>query len=235
MYISASQGLFQPHTPNDPPWSHLPGFASKLLGLGQAPQAYHGVWTVMSLEQGNSDARTQQTGVGLPQVMNVVQAGCGNTCNPSDQVAEDCSRRPFLFKKEKEKAKGEGCVLCRFWALLMRLPHLLFLCNCLRAYWVKFWGYKQQSEPVKLFVLVHAALCLLSMCVAPGCISLSAWVTCVLHFHLLGLLVLETHLPQIHSPGVCWARSSGPSELWRERLLNSVFISWLTYPKPNSS
>lgn len=134
--------------------------------------------------------------MGLPQVMNVVQAGCGNTCNPSDQVAEDCSRRPFLFKKEKEKAKGEGCVLCRFWALLMRLPHLLFLCNCLRAYWVKFWGYKQQSEPVKLFVLVHAALCLLSMCVAPGCISLSAWVTCVLHSHLLGLLVLEAHLPR---------------------------------------
>lgn len=109
--------------------------------------------------------------MGLLQVMNVVQARCGNTCNPSDQVTEDCSRRPFLFKKEKEKAKGEGCVLCRFWALLMRLPHLLFLCNCLRAYWVKFWGYKQQSEPVKLcFVLVHAALCLLSMCVAPGCI-----------------------------------------------------------------
>lgn len=84
-------------------------------------------------------------------------------------------------------------------------------------------------------MLVHAALCLLSMCVAPGCISLSAWVTCVLHPHLLSLLVLEAHLPQIHSPGVSWATSSGPSELWRERLLSSVFLSRLTDPKPNSS
>lgn len=56
----------------------------------------------------------------------------------------------MVYKVLKKKRETEGCVLCRFWALLMRLPHLLFLCNCLRAYWVKFWGYKQQSEPVKL-------------------------------------------------------------------------------------
>lgn len=52
---------------------------------------------------------------------------------------------------------------------------------------------------------------------------------CVLHSHLLVLLVLEAHLPQDRQP------TSGPSELWRERLLGSVFISWFNYPKPNSS
>lgn len=48
--------------------------------------------------------------MGLPQVMNIVQAGCGNNCDPSDQAAKDCSRTaagdPFYLKKERLKVKG---------------------------------------------------------------------------------------------------------------------------------
>lgn len=67
-----------------------------------------------------------------------------------------------------------------------------------------------------LFMLVHAALCLLSMLIAPGCISLSAWVTCVLHSHLLGLLVLEAHLPQDPQPRCFLGRVVGSTALERE-------------------
>lgn len=48
--------------------------------------------------------------MGLSQVMNIVQAGCGNSCDPSDQAAKDCSRTaagdPFDLKKERLKVKG---------------------------------------------------------------------------------------------------------------------------------
>lgn len=48
--------------------------------------------------------------MGLPQVMNIVQAGCGNSGDPSDQAAKDCSRTaagdPFYLKKERLKVKG---------------------------------------------------------------------------------------------------------------------------------
>lgn len=41
--------------------------------------------------------------------------------------------------------------------------------------------------------------------------------------------------PKSHSPDVPLARLFGPCGLWRERLLNSVFISWINYLNPDNS
>jgi hypothetical protein len=73
-----------------------------------------------------------------------------------------------------------GRVLGASWVLLNPSPTTLLssLLTCLHAVWVKFWGYKQQPEPVKS---MSAGAChpFLRMCFVPGCFYPMCLVTCV--------------------------------------------------------
>lgn len=53
--------------------------------------------------------------------------------------------------------------------------------------------------------------------------------------HLPGLLVLEAHLPQDPQPNCSLSKVVWAQWPLREEMLNSVFIPWFNYPKPDNS